>query len=122
LQDRKQHCAQDYESYRPAQAEAPRLAFAERPALNAIVIKEWRNTLPEAGAGPWVLLTNGAVAEPWEPVNAYDDRSWIENGLFRNSKQFWTLMRWFPQKDLAGVRTHLTFVMLMLATATAYRL
>ncbi len=122
MQDRKQHCAQDYESYRPAQAEAPRLAFAERPALNAIVIKEWRNTLPEAGAGPWVLLTNGAVAEPWEPVNAYDDRSWIENGLFRNSKQFWTLMRWFPQKDLAGVRTHLTFVMLMLATATAYRL
>jgi len=111
-----------WESYRPAQEEAPRLAFAERPALNAIVIKEWRNTLPEADAGPWVLLTNGTVAEPWEPVNAYDDRSWIENGLFRNSKQFWTLMRWFPQKDLAGVRTHLTFVMLMLATATAYRL
>jgi len=77
--------------------------------------------VPARGDGG-VLLTNGTVAEPWEPVNAYDDRSWIENGLFRNSKQFWTLMRWFPQKDLAGVRTHLTFVMLMLATATAYRL
>lgn len=51
------------------------------------MIKEWRNTLPEAGAGPWVLLTNGAVTDPCAQ-NAYDDRSWIENGLFRNSKQF----------------------------------
>lgn len=111
-----------WESYRPPQDEVPRLAFAERPALNAVVIKEWRNTFPEADTGPWVLLTNGPVDAPWTPVNAYDDRSWIENGLFRNSKQFWTLTRWFPQKDAAGVRTHLIFVMLMLATATAYRL
>jgi hypothetical protein len=109
-------------SYRPPQEEVPRLAFADRPALNAVVIREWRNNLPDADTGPWVLLTNGPVADPWETVNAYDDRSWIENGLFRNSKQFWTLTRWFPQKDEAGVRTHLTFVMLMLATATAYRL
>ncbi len=111
-----------WDSYRPPPDEVPRLVFAERPALNAVVIKEWRNTLPEADTGPWVLLTNGSVADPWEPVNAYDDRSWIENGLFRNSKQFWTLTRWFPQKDTAGVHTHLIFVMLMLATATAYRL
>jgi hypothetical protein len=55
-------------------------------------------------------------------VDAYDDRSWIENGLFRNSKQFWRLTRWFPQKTAAGVRSHLTFVLLMVAVATAYRL
>jgi hypothetical protein len=55
-------------------------------------------------------------------VDAYDDRSWIENGLFRQNKQFWRLTRWFPQKKEAGVRSHLIFVMLMFAVATAYRL
>ena len=55
-------------------------------------------------------------------VDGYDDRSWIENGLFRNSKQFWRLTRWFPQKTEAGVHSHLTFVVMMLAVATAYRL
>ncbi len=54
------------------------------------------------------------------PLNAYDDRSWIKNGLFRNSKQLWTLTGRFPQKDAAGVHMHLTFVMLMVAPA--YRL
>jgi hypothetical protein len=62
------------------------------------------------------------VDDPWPTVDAYDDRSWVENGLFRNSKQFWRLTRWFPQKTAAGVRSHLTFVMLLVATATAYRL
>lgn len=111
-----------WSAYRPAVPEGQRLAFAERPALNAIVIKLWQNTLPDPETGPWVILTNGAVDAPWTPVDAYDDRSWIENGLFRNSKQFWTLTRWFPEKTAEGVQTHLTFVMLMLATATAYRL
>jgi len=109
-------------AYRPAYEEAGRLAFAERPALNAVVLKEWRNELPDPKVGPWVILTNGSVDDPWTSVNAYDDRSWIENGLFRNAKQFWTLMRWFPKKTEAGVHAHLTFVMLMMATATAYRL
>jgi hypothetical protein len=111
-----------WDRYHPLQEEVPRLPFADRPALNGVVIQEWRNNLPDADTGPWVLLTNGPVDDPWVTVNAYDERSWIENGLFRNSKQFWTLVRWFPQKDEARVRTHLTFVMLMLATATAYRL
>lgn len=113
---------QTWDSYRPAHEEVPRLAFADRPALNAVVIQQWRNDWPKAETGPWVLLTNGPVADPWPAMNAYDDRSWIENGLFRNSKQFWTLMRWLPQKNEAGVRAHLTFVLLMLATTTAYRL
>jgi hypothetical protein len=62
------------------------------------------------------------VSHPWTVLDAYDDRSWIENGLFRNSKQFWRLTRWFSQKNEAGVCAHLTFVMMMVAVATAYRL
>lgn len=111
-----------WDAYRPPRTEVARLSFAERPALNAVVLKEWRNQPPPTASGPRVMLTNGSVADPWRLVDAYDDRSWIENGLFRNSKQFWTLTRWFPKKSAAGVRTHLTFVMLMVATATAYRL
>jgi hypothetical protein len=111
-----------WDAYRPAYDEVGRLAFADRPKLNAVVIQEWKNELPDPQIGPWVILTNGAVDDPWTLIDAYDDRSWIENGLFRNAKQFWTLMRWFPEKNEAGVRAHTTFVMLMMATATAYRL
>jgi hypothetical protein len=111
-----------WRNYRPAQTTAPRLAWDARPALNAVVLTQWRNHAPTADGSPRVILTNGPVTAPWWPVDAYDDRSWIENGLFRNSKQFWTLTRWFPEKSTAGVQAHLTFVMLMVATATAYRL
>jgi len=108
-------------NYRPPKVPGERLAFADRPALNAVAVSLWRNQAPSKD-GPRVYLTNGTVDNPWPTVDAYDDRSWIENGLFRNSKQFWRLTRWFPKKTAAGVRSHLTFVMLMVATATAYRL
>jgi hypothetical protein len=69
--------------------------------------------------GERVYLTNATVSDPWAVGDAYDDRSWIEKGLFRNSKQFWRLTRWFPQKTAAGVQSHLTFVVMLLAVATA---
>jgi len=109
-------------NYRPPQVPGQRLAFAARPALNAVVVSLWRNQVPSKDGGPRVYLTNGTVDDPWPTVDTYDDRSWIENGLFRNSKQFWRLTRWFPQKTEAGVRSHLIFVMLIVAVATAYRL
>ena len=110
----------DWAAYRPPQPPGRRLARSNRPALNAVVVQQWRNDIPTGGAR--VYLTNLTVADPWPVVDAYDDRSWIENGLFRHSKQFWRLTRWFPQKTEAGVRSHLLFVMLMFALTTAYRL
>lgn len=104
----------------PVDAERP-LRWAQRPVLHAVIVNLWRNRTPEPD-GERVYLTNAAVSDPWVVVDGYDDRSWIENGLFRNSKQFWRLTRWFPQKTEAGVHSHLTFVVLMLAVATAYRL
>lgn len=108
-------------NYRPPKVAGERLKWDDRPALNAVVVTWWRNKTPSKD-GPRVYLTNGAVDNPWIIVDAYDDRSWIENGLFRNSKQFWHLTRWLPEKSEAGVRSHATFVMLMVAVATAYRL
>jgi hypothetical protein len=110
----------DWAAYRPPKQPGKHLARRDRPALNAVVVQQWHNDLPAGGAR--VYLTNLAVTNPWTVVDAYDDRSWIENGLFRQSKQFWRLTRWFPRKSEAGVRSHLVFVMLMFAVATAYRL
>jgi hypothetical protein len=110
-----------WSNYRPPKVPGKRLRWQDRPALNAVVVTLWRNQTPSKD-GPRVYLTNAPVNHPWTIVDAYDDRSWIENGLFRNSKQFWRLSRWFPEKSTAGVRSHLTFVMVLVATATAYRL
>ena len=109
-----------WESYRPPAQPGKHLRHEARPALNAVLVRMWRNH--EQQNGPRIYLTNNPVDDPWTIVDLYDDRSWIENGLFRNSKQFFTLTRWFPKRSAAGVRSHLTFVVLMMATATAYRL
>ena len=111
----------DWAAYRPLVEAGKRLRREARPALNALVVELWRNQ-PPTPTGPRVYLTNAALDNPWSIIDHYDDRSWIENGLFRNAKQFWHLTRWFPKKSLAGVRSHLTFVMMVNALTTAYRL
>jgi Transposase DDE domain len=108
-----------WDSYRPPPIADKQLRIADRPALNAVLVRLWQNKTPES---PRIFLTNQAVENPWLIFDLYDDRSWIENGLFRNTKQFWQLSRWFPQRNAAGVYTHLTFVMLITAAATAFRL
>jgi hypothetical protein len=110
----------DWAAYRPPKQPGKHLAYRNRPALNAVVVQQWHNDRPAGGAR--VYLTNLSVTNPWTVVDAYDDRSWIENGLFRQNKQFGRLTRWFPQKSEAGVHSHLVFVMLIFAVATAYRL
>ena len=111
----------DWAAYRPPVVPGRPLRREARPTLNAVVVETWRNQ-PPSSAGARVYLTNAPVNNPWTIFDLYDDRSWVENGLFRNSKQFWHLTRWFPKKNEAGVRSHLTFVMLVTAVTTAYRL
>jgi hypothetical protein len=110
----------DWAAYRPPKQPGKHLAQRNRPTLNAVMVQQWRNDIPAGGVR--VYLTNLSVTNPWPVVDAYDDRSWIENGLFRQNKQFGRLTRWFPQKNEAGVRSHLVFVMLMFAVTTTYRL
>ncbi len=110
-----------WQNYRPPAEEGQRLTWEHRPGLTAVIVNLWRNRAPTRDGGR-VYLTNAAVTDPWTVVDGYDDRSWVENGLFRNSKQFWRLTRWFPQKTEAGVHSHLTFVAMMIAVATAFRL
>jgi hypothetical protein len=96
------------------------LRHKHRPTLHAVLVRVWRNH--DLQAEPRIYLTNRPIVDPWAIVDLYDDRSWIENGLFRNSKQFWHLTHFFPKRSQAGVFSRLTFVVLMVAAATAYRL
>ena len=75
-----------WENYRPPAEEGKRLTWENRPVLTAVIVNLWRNRAPDADGGR-VYLTNAAIADPWTVVDGYDDRSWIENGLFRNSKE-----------------------------------
>jgi hypothetical protein len=110
-----------WDNFRPPVEAGKPLKWAQRPVLHTVVVNMWRNRAADPESGR-VYVTNAPVTDPWVVVDGYDDRSWIENGLFRTSKQFWKLTRWFPQKTEAGVQSHLTFVVMLLAVATAYRL
>ena len=56
-----------------------------------------------------------------QPFDDYDDRSLIETCYIKESKQQWSLKH-PPQKTARAVRVLVTFIMLMFALATAYRL
>jgi hypothetical protein len=88
--------------------------------INAVVVRKWHGRDFGPG-GKTVFLTNAPVEKPLQPFDDYDDRSLIENGCIKESKQPWTLKH-PPQKTARAVRVHVIFTVLMFALATAYRL
>jgi hypothetical protein len=86
--------------------------------INAVVVLEWDSKQKDNH----VYLTNGPVDEPFETFDDYDDRSLIENCLFREGKGPWNLLQYFPQRNEQGVLVHTFFTMAVLVLATAYRL
>jgi len=87
-------------------------------ALNAVVVKSWDNKAPPLDKQV-VLVTNGAVKDPFVAFDRYDDRSLMENGLFRETKQNWHLEN-PPKKSRAGVFVQVYMVMAMKALTTAF--
>ncbi len=86
--------------------------------INAVVVLEWDSK----DKNNHVYLTNGPVDDPFETFDDYDDRSLIENCLFREGKGPWNLLPYFPQRNEQGVLVHTFFTMAVQALATAYRL
>jgi hypothetical protein len=84
--------------------------------INAVVVELWENE--PSGR---VYLTNGSVEHPLEAFDDYDDRSTIENGLWREANQAWDFEH-YPQRNEAGVMVHVIFTLVVMALATAYRL
>jgi hypothetical protein len=109
-----------YDSYGdPAQTpQAHRRDYEGKP-INAVVVQRWDNRLPKGGGR--VYLTNGQVRDPFVIFDTYDWRSVIENGIFKEGKHPWHLLR-FPKRSEAAVRVHVFFTLLVMALCTAFRL
>ncbi|MCK4452633.1 MAG: transposase [Anaerolineae bacterium] len=90
----------------------------EAKPINAVVVLEWDGK----EKGNHVYLTNGPVEAPFEVFDDYDDRSLIENCLFREGKGPWNLLQYFPQRNEQGVLVQVFFTAVVQALATAYRL
>jgi hypothetical protein len=86
--------------------------------LNAVVVKTWDNQTPPVDKQV-VMVTNGAVKDPFVAFDRYDDRSLMENNLFRETKQDWHLED-PPQKTREGVFVQVYMVMAMKALTKAF--
>ena len=86
--------------------------------LNAVVVKEWDNKIPPVEKQV-VLVTNISVKDPFITFDRYDDRSLIENKLFREVKQNWHFEH-PAKKTREGVYVHVYMVMAMKALTSAF--
>jgi hypothetical protein len=86
--------------------------------LNAVVVKKWDNKTPPEEKQV-VLITNISIKDPFIAFDRYDDRSLIENKLFREVKQNWHFEH-PPKKTKEGVCVHAYMVMAMKALTTAF--
>lgn len=86
--------------------------------LNAVVVKTWDNKTPPLDKQV-VLVTNGELKDPFVAFDRYDERSLIENNLFRQTKQNWHLES-PPKKSRQGVFVQVYLVMAMKALTTAF--
>lgn len=86
--------------------------------LNAVVVKSWDGKTPTLDKQV-VLVTNGEVKDPFVAFDRYDERSLMENNLFRQTKQNWHLES-PPKKSREGVFVQVYMVMAMKALTTAF--
>jgi len=85
--------------------------------LNAVVVKKWDNKTPPFEKQV-VFVTNMDVKDPFITFDRYDERSLMENKLFREVKQNWHFEH-PPKKTKEGVyiQTYMTMAMKALTTA-----
>ena len=85
--------------------------------LNAVVVNTWDNKTPPLEKQV-VFVTNIGVKDPFITFDRYDERSLMENKLFREVKQNWHFEH-PPKKTKEGVyiQTYLTMGMKALTTA-----
>ncbi len=109
-----------YDSYGESEhtKSAHRRDYQGQP-INAVVVRRWENRVPKGGGT--VYLTNGDVGDPFSIFDTYDWRSVIENGIFKEGKHPWHLLR-FPKRTQAAVVVHSFFTLLVMGLCTAFRL
>jgi hypothetical protein len=109
-----------YDQYGEAEVtqHAHRSDYVGQP-INAVVVRKWENRLPKTGGT--VYLTNGAVHDPFVVFDTYDWRSVIENGIFKEGKHPWHLLK-FPKRTQAAVVVHGHLTLLVMGLTSAFRL
>ena len=109
-----------YDSYGEAEhtKSAHRRDYMGQP-INAVVVRRWEHRVPKGGGT--VYLTNGQVSDPFSIFDTYDWRSVIENGIFKEGKHPWHLLR-TPSRTEAAVVVHCFFTLLVMGLCTAFRL
>jgi len=86
--------------------------------LNAVVVKTWDNKTP-SHEKQVVFVTNIDVKDPFVTFDRYDDRSLMENKLFREVKQNWHFQH-PPKKTKEGVYVQVYMTMALKALTTAF--
>src|SRR6266446_876669 len=109
-----------YDSYGAVEEtqHAGRRDYVGQP-INAVVVRSFDNRVPKGGGT--VYLTNAPVSDPFTIFDTYDWRSVIENGIFKEGKHPWHLLR-FPKRTQAAVVVHSFFTLLVMGLCTAFRL
>jgi hypothetical protein len=88
--------------------------------LNAVVVFDDPYKKKHPDSDTLVILTNAPVDKPLVVYDAYDARSEIENGLFREAKQGWFIER--PARNTAAAfRSHAYLTIVLMALTTAFR-
>lgn len=94
--------------------------FVPNP-LNAVVVLTDPFKVNNPKSDTMVILTNGEVKKnPMRTYKAYDERSEIENGMFREGKQAWFLER-PAENTAASFRAHVYLTIATITLTTAFR-
>jgi len=86
--------------------------------LNAVIVKTWDNKTPPPEKQV-VFVTNIDVKDPFVTFDRYDDRSLMENKLFREVKQNWHFQH-PPKKTREGVYLQAYMTMALKALTSAF--
>jgi hypothetical protein len=87
--------------------------------INAVVVVEWDGK--NYGENNWVVyLTNMKVNIPMKVFDEYDERSIIENSLFKEAKQGW-FIKHVPQKTERALQVHVFFTLAVFALTNIYK-
>jgi hypothetical protein len=93
--------------------------FSPNP-INAVVVVDDPYRQNNPGCDTLVILTNAPVDKPLSVYKGYDQRSEMENALFREAKQGWFIER--PAKNTAkAFRAHAYLTLITMALTTAFR-
>jgi len=109
-----------YDQYGPEGFDKNKYKKSFRPnKINVVVVIEWDGK--NYGRDHWVVyLTNMSVYKPLKVFDEYDQRSIIENSLFKEAKQGW-FIKHAPQKTERALAIHIFFTLSVFTLTNVYR-